>query len=78
MVEGYRSAAKEAERLTKGDRQEAYGHPLDDYTRTGWLWTPILFELWMKPLMEHLGITPPTLRGYPDPPSLCGGPLFSA
>lgn len=32
----------EANRLINGDRQAAYGHPLDDFTRTGRMWAAIL------------------------------------
>ncbi len=36
------SILEEAQRLTSVDRQDAYGHPLDDYTRTAELWTALL------------------------------------
>jgi len=36
------SILSEAQRLTGGERQEAYGHALDDYTRTAALWTALL------------------------------------
>lgn len=36
------SALQEAQRLVHGDRGEAYGHPIDDYTRTGRMWGAIL------------------------------------
>lgn len=33
---------EEANRLTHGDRQSQYGHPLDDFSRTAELWTTLL------------------------------------
>lgn len=36
------TAPARAEELVHGDRQAAYGHPLDDFTRTGRLWGAIL------------------------------------
>lgn len=36
------SALQEAQRLVHGDRGQAYGHPIDDYTRTGRMWGAIL------------------------------------
>lgn len=36
------SALQEAQRLVHGDRRAAYGHPIDDYTRTGRMWGAIL------------------------------------
>jgi hypothetical protein len=35
------SALQEAQRLVHGDRGAAYGHPIDDYTRTGRIWGAI-------------------------------------
>lgn len=36
------SVLGEADRLVSGDRQADYGHPLDDFTRTGRIWGAIL------------------------------------
>lgn len=36
------SVMHEAERLINGARQEDYGHPLDDFTKTGRMWGAIL------------------------------------
>lgn len=36
------SALEEAQRLVHGDRGQAYGHPIEDYTRTGRMWGAIL------------------------------------
>lgn len=33
---------QEAQRLVHGDRQAAYGHPFDDFSRTAQLWAAIL------------------------------------
>lgn len=33
---------QEAQRLVHGDRGDSYGHPIDDYTRTGRMWGAIL------------------------------------
>ena len=36
------SICLEADRLVATDRQEAYGHPFEDFSRTARLWEPIL------------------------------------
>ena len=33
---------QEAQRLVHGPRQQSYGHPFDDFTRTGRMWGAIL------------------------------------
>ena len=33
---------EEAQRLVGGDRQADYGHPIEDFTRTGRMWAAIL------------------------------------
>lgn len=36
------SILTEAEELVNGPREHAYGHPFDDFTRTGKMWAAIL------------------------------------
>ena len=36
------SVCEEADRLVSGDRQSTYGHPFDDFSKTGRLWAVIL------------------------------------
>jgi hypothetical protein len=33
---------EEAQQLVHGDRQQAYGHPIDNFTRIGQMWSAIL------------------------------------
>lgn len=42
MVRASETILQEAQRLVHGDRGAAYGHPIDDYTRTGRMWGAIL------------------------------------
>lgn len=39
---GGETVLEEAQRLTGGDRRADYGHPIDDFTRTGVMWGAIL------------------------------------
>ena len=41
---------EEALRLTMGDRQKAYGHPLEDFSRTAGLWTSLLDKKLKAPI----------------------------
>jgi hypothetical protein len=56
------SILTDADSLIHGDRNADYGHPLDDYTKTGWLWAPILYELWLVPAFVRAGLAPPTME----------------
>lgn len=57
---------QEASRLVDGDRQAAYGHPLDDYTATGRIMGAVL-DRWLQSM--HPGL----LRGpFPDVPAEIG------
>lgn len=61
----------EAARLVAGPRQGAYGHPAEDFSRTGWLWAGVLAE-WavgcaekhtIEPIPAHLvGLCQVTLK----------------
>jgi hypothetical protein len=44
---------EEAARLTSGDRQRDYGHPLDDFTSCGEMWTAMLRRA--NPTMKTIG-----------------------
>lgn len=44
---------EEAQRLVHGDRGDAYGHPIDDYTTVGRMWAAIL--------TRHLGTHVPDI-----------------
>jgi hypothetical protein len=47
---GTESILQEAQRLTHGDRNKDYGHPLDDYTRTAALVSALLAHKLTSPL----------------------------
>ena len=51
---------QEAQRLVHGDRQGAYGHPIDDYACTGRMWGAII-DRWL----HDLKIIPPNVN-VPD------------
>ncbi len=65
------SCADEALGLVSGARNAFYGHPLDDYTKTGWLWAPILAEMWVRPILK---LDVPKLEPVPaEAATLCMG-----
>lgn len=41
-VAGHETILQEAERLTNGDRNADYGHPLDDFRKTAEMWSAYL------------------------------------
>lgn len=47
------SILEEAQRLTHGDRNKDYGHPLDDYTRTAALASALLAHKLKEPIQAH-------------------------
>jgi hypothetical protein len=54
------SALHEAQRLVHGRRREDYGHPADDFTRTGRMWGAILGRDDVPP--EHVGLCMAALK----------------
>lgn len=50
MIEGTESILQEAHRLTHGPRNQDYGHPLDDYTRTAALVSALLAHKLKEPI----------------------------
>ena len=48
-----KSILKEADELVNGERNADYGHPLDDFTRTGKMWAAILGH---KVTAEQVGL----------------------
>lgn len=47
------SILEEAQRLTHGNRQADYGHPLDDYTRTAALFSALIAYKLKEPITPH-------------------------
>lgn len=47
LAQNHETICQEADRLVSHDRGNDYGHPLEDFGRTGSLWGPILSE-WAK------------------------------
>jgi Domain of unknown function (DUF6378) len=45
-----RGPLEEALLLTTGDRQQSYGHPLEDFSRTAGLWTALLGKKLLSPI----------------------------
>lgn len=60
------SVCQEADRLVSGDRGAAYGHPFDDYTKTGTIWGAILHG-WAK----EAAASPVPVAVPPDLAILC-------
>lgn len=52
----YKNILHEADKLTSGERRQAYGHPLDDYSCTADLFTALLHRA--GKLKEHEKIEP--------------------
>lgn len=61
-IEGSESILQEAHRLTHGDRNVAYGSPLDDYTKTAAFFTTIL---------DGAGLLLPGAKVPPEIAALC-------
>lgn len=51
--EGQESILEEAHRITHGDRNDAYGHPFDDYACTAAIATAILGDKLKEPITAH-------------------------
>jgi hypothetical protein len=51
------SVNAEADRLVNGPRQNSYGHPLDDFTKTAKMWTGLLHGKLIQPITaEEVGL----------------------
>lgn len=50
---------EEAQRLVHGDRQQDYGHPLDDFSKTAAMWSAILG---CKVTAEQVGLCMMTVK----------------
>lgn len=59
VFSGDETILQEAQRLVHGERQAAYGHPFDDYTRTGRIFGAII-DGWLRqqPGFEHIPAVP--------------------
>jgi hypothetical protein len=60
-LEAANSVALEAHGLVHGDRNVAYGHPLDDFSKTARHWTNLLYDLGIlapgaEIAPEHVGL----------------------